>query len=91
MTQLTHSEKYEKAKIFQDLIVPKLYAMQNNGDGATVHKTSEMICKIKNERTLYELALKNGKEDDILLYHAVVYYEYIRTAEIWMIGIAKKI
>ena len=64
------------------LILPKLRALANSGDGAIIHDANSWIGRITGWESLY-----NYYSD---LPHLVTWREYIRSAELWMIEKAKE-
>lgn len=84
---MTHEEWFQKALTYEDLIVPKLRAIYNSGDGATFHEAANRMDVIAMWKAIYNLRLKEGRIDE-LIPAAVTFYEYIRSAEIWMCKLA---
>lgn len=73
---------YEYVKRLHDLIIPKLQAYSNSGDGSIIHTANHHIGVIKGWESLY-----NYYKDTQRL---VTWREYIRTAEMWLIEKGKE-
>ena len=70
------SELFAYSENLESLILPKLEAIRDGGNGATIHDVNVMILKIIHSK---RMAKKTRR-----IMHIVAYREYIRTAQMWL-------
>ena len=87
---MNSDEMYEKAKTIQEIITPKLYAFQNNGNGDTIHTTNTFIGYMKGAVSLLDWYKKQG-DIEKYDYWCKEFYDRVTKAETWMIEYAKRL
>lgn len=84
---MNYQEEFEKAIVYKELILPKLQALYNGGNAGWAHDAANHMLKITEAERYYLWKQQKGDVSDLYAL-AVTFYEYIRSAEIWMCKIA---